>query len=114
MGRYSLEGGHACALAFGFHTRIEIPDSYAQPADVHSDWMIEEATSLTRTVVDGCTEFRRPFVHDQLSKLLATHGPSSTPLWSVGVESLHGRSRRTSDDQGEPFEQRWLPWQWRA
>ena len=28
LGRYSLEGGHACALALGVHTRIEIPDSY--------------------------------------------------------------------------------------
>jgi hypothetical protein len=114
LGRYVLDGGHACALAFGVHTRVEIPDSYAQVSDVRSDWMIQEAASMVESVVDGCTEFCRPFQSTRLTDMLAAYGPPGEPRWSVGVESQHGRSGRSSDEALEPFEQRWLPWQWRV
>lgn len=114
LGRYYLDGGHACAMAFGVHTRIEIPDSYAQVSDVHSDWMIHEAHSMVETVVDGCTEFCRPFAHTNVTRMLAAYGPPEEPTWSVGVESRHGTSRQSSNGPLEPFERRWFPWQWRV
>lgn len=115
LGRYVLDGGHACAMAFGVHSRAEIPDSFAQVSDVHSDWMIQEATSMVETIVDGCTEFCRPFQNTRLTDMLAAHGPPGEPTWSFGVESQHGASSSHSSDEAlEPFEQRWLPWQWRV
>lgn len=114
LGRFNLDGGYACVLAIGVHNRIEIPDSYAQASDVRSDWMMEEANSFVRTVVDGCTEFCRPFEHTNVMEMLATYGPPSTPQWLVGVESQHGKTSRSSEEAHEPFEQRWRPWQWRV
>lgn len=114
LGRYDLDGGHACAMAFGVHTRVEIPDSYAQVSDVRSDWLIWEATLMVETVVDGCTEFCRPFQRTGLTDMLAAYGPPVEPTWSVGVESRHGTSTRSSNGAMDPFEQRWLPWQWRV
>lgn len=114
LGRYVLDGGNACAMAFGIQTRIEIPDSYAQVSDIHSDWMIQEANSLVGTVVDGCTEFCRPFERTGLTDMLAVYGPPGEPTWVVGVESRLGTSSRSSNEAMDPFEQRWFPWQWRV
>lgn len=109
MGRFELDGGAAVRLAFGLTAWRQVPDSYADAADVTSEDLIATASRFIHAAVDGCTEFCRLHERDSLLDFLPFS--EGGPLMEQGCETSDGMGwSRTGPGLCDLFEQQWQPW----